>query len=232
MLDPYNPRSIIGLAVTLMEGNKLAEAETVLRNGIRFLDKAKRWELHLTLCRLLTHIGDDTGDHQYYSEALEEVSTAIRLKPEHSAPYFHGGIVLFKLEDYRGALRHFRRCKPEDEYCREAKLNEKRVRIHLHREGSRVSRVASLSLAVICLLQLAGLWIALLRTPSKVSTTMLTVLIPILLALIVVSVLLPWLSRLKVTGLEAELNAPGPKESLTSGPRGEIGFGSALPKSF
>jgi tetratricopeptide (TPR) repeat protein len=33
MLDPYNPRPIIGLAVTLMESNKLSEAETVLRRG-------------------------------------------------------------------------------------------------------------------------------------------------------------------------------------------------------
>ena len=90
---------------------------------------------------------------------------------------------------------------------------------------------ASIFLAIIFLTQLIALWIFRLRT-EKITDTMLTVLVPILLGLIVVAVLLPWLSRLKMTGLEAELSEPTPKESLSSGPKGEIGFSSASPKSI
>lgn len=233
VMDPHNPASFKALAIALMENNKLSEAERVLRNAIRLLDESKRWELHLTLCRVLTRIGDETNDLQFYEEALKEVSTAIRLKPLHPAPYFHGGIVRFKLEDYRNALNNFRRCLREDEHHLEAELNARRVRSLIRREKarSRGSIFSSIFLVIIFLTQLIALWILRFRT-EKITDTMLTVLVPILLGLMVVAVLLPWLSRFKMAGLEAELSEPTPKESLSSGPKGEIGFSSASPKSI
>lgn len=233
IIDPNNPDSFKALAIALMENNELIEAEKVLRNAIRFLDESKRWELHLTLCQLLTRVGDDTNDLQFYEEALKEVSTAIHLKPQHPAPYFHGGIVRFKLEDYRNALSNFRRCLRKDEHHLEAELNARRVRSLIRKEKarSRASFFASTFLAIIFLAQLIALWILRFRT-DRVTDTMLTVLVPILLGLMVVAVLLPWLRRLKMTGLEAELSEPTPKESLTSGPKGEIGFSSASLKSI
>jgi tetratricopeptide (TPR) repeat protein len=233
VIDPQNPDSIKALAIALMEDDKLIEAEKVLRNAIRVLDESKRWELHLTLCRLLTRIGDETKDVQFYEEALKEVSTAIRLKPQHPAPYFHGGIVRFKLEDYKNALHNFRRSLKEDGDYLEAELNARRVRSLIRREKarSRASLFATIFLAIIFLTQLIALWILRFRT-DKIPDTMLTVLVPILLGLMVVAVLLPWLSRLKMTGLEAELSEPTPKEALPSGPKGEIGFSSASPKSI
>lgn len=232
VIDPQNPDASKALAIALMENNNLIEAEKVLRSAIRLLDESKRWELHLTLCRLLTRIGDETNDLEFYEEALKEASTAIRLKPQHPAPYFHGGIVRFKLEDYRNALNSFRHCLRKDKHHLEAELNARRVRSLIRREKarSRASRFASVFLAIIFLTQLIALWILRFRT-NIITDTMLTVLVPILLGLIVVAVLLPWLSRLKMTGLEAELSEPTPKESLPSGPKGEIGFGSASPKS-
>jgi tetratricopeptide (TPR) repeat protein len=233
VIDPHNPDSFNALAIALIENNKLIEAERVLRNAIRLLDEPKRWELHLTLCRLLTRIGDETDDLQFYEEAMKEVSKAIRLKPQHPAPYFHSGIVRFKLEDYRNALNNFRRCLREDEYNVEAEVNARRVRSLIRREKARdrASSFASIFLAMVFLAQLTALWI-LFFTTGKITDTMLTVLVPILLGLMVVAVLLPWLSRLKMTGLEAELSEPTPKESLPSGPKGDIGFGSASPKSI
>ena len=62
---------------------------------------------------------------------------------------------------------------------------------------------------------------------ALVTTTMITVLVPICLGLLVVSVVLPWLSKLKLTGLEAELTEPKPKEAMAAGPKGEISFGNA-----
>ena len=233
VIDPQNPDASNALAIALMENDKLVEAEKVLRTAIRLLDESKRWELHLTLCRLLTRIGDETNDLEFYEEALKEVSTAIRLQPQRPAPYFHGGIVRFKLEDYRSALNNFRRCLKKDKHYLEAELNARRVRSLIRREKarSRASLFASVFLAVIFLIQLIAVWILRFRT-DKITDTMLTVLVPILLGLMVVAVLLPWLSRLKMTGLEAELSQPAPKESLPSGPKGEIGFGSASPKSI
>jgi len=233
VIDPHNPVSFKALAIALMENNKLSEAKRALRNAIRLLDESKRWELHLTLCRLLTRIGDETNDLQFYEEALKEVSTAIRLKPQHPAPYFHGGIVRFKLEDYRNALNNFRRCLREDEHHLEAELNARRVRSLIRREKarSRGSIFSSIFLVIIFLTQLIALWILRFRT-EKITDTMLTVLVPILLGLMVVAVLLPWLSRFKMTGFEAELPEPTPKESLPSGPKGEIGFSSASPRSI
>jgi hypothetical protein len=62
---------------------------------------------------------------------------------------------------------------------------------------------------------------------ALVTSTMITVLTPVCLGLLVVAVVLPQLSKLKLTGLEAELSEPKPKEALESGPKGEIGFGNA-----
>jgi len=64
-----------------------------------------------------------------------EVDTAIRLQPKHTAPYFYGGIVRFKLGDYRIAFSNFRRClhqtdeegEGEGEHQLDAELNIWRV---------------------------------------------------------------------------------------------------------
>ncbi len=228
MIDGNDPDGFKALAIALMEGGELVEAEKVLRSSLKRLDRTKRWELHLTLCRLLTRIGDETDDRQFYEEALKEVTSAIQVHPNSPAPYFHGGIVRYKLEDYRGALKYFRRCRKEDDLYLEAELNAKRIRSLLRREQrlSRSTFLAGALLGVIFLAQLVGLWILFLVT-DQITETMLTVLVPILLGLMVVAVLLPWLSRLKITGLEAELSEPRPRESLASGPKGAIGFGSA-----
>jgi tetratricopeptide (TPR) repeat protein len=245
-IDPDHPGPCKALAIGLMEAGKLTEAEKLLRNAIRRLDQSRRWELHLMLCRLLTRIGDDTNDAQWYEEALKEVKTAIRLQPRHAAPYFYGGIVRFKLADYRAALGNFRRCLQqgedgergergeEGEHRLDAELNIRRVQALMAREnkGRRVGFLTSFFLAGVFLIQLIALWVLRLNT-AVVTDTMLTVLLPILLGLMVVAVVLPWLSRLKLTGLEAELSEPAPAQP--SGPKGaigEIGFGSVLPKSI
>lgn len=239
-IDPHHPGPCKALAIGLMEAGKLTEAEKLLRNALRRLDQNQRWELHLMLCRLLTRIGDDTNDPQWYEEALTQANTALRLQPQHTAPYFYGGIVRFKLGDYRIALYNFRRClhegdgEGEGEHRLDAELNIRRVQALMSRErkGRRVGFFASFFLAGVFLMQLIGLWVLRLNTDA-VTDTMLTVLLPILLGLMVVAILLPWLSRLKLTGLEAELSEPAPAQP--SGPKGaigEIGFGSVSPKSI
>lgn len=218
--NPHNPEPIKALAIALMENNKFTEAEKVLRKALRLLDESRRSELHLTLCRLLTRIGDETKDHSFYEEALKEISAAIRLDPEHAGSYFYGAIVRYKLEDYKNALSDFRHCLSNDEYRLEAGVNIRRVQA-LIKNQSRASLFASIFLTSVFMVQLIALWILRFQT-DKISDTMITVLVPILLGLIVIAVVLPWLNRLKMTGLEAELSQPTPKESLMSGPKGMV----------
>jgi tetratricopeptide (TPR) repeat protein len=226
IIDPQNPAVFNGLAIALMENAQLIEAEKVLRKALRTLDRARRWELHLTLCRLLSAIGDDTGDVHFQEEALKEVNSAIQQKPDHPSPYFHSGIVHFKLEDYSNSLKSFKNCLKEDEFHLEAASNARRVRnmIRKDKDRSRSSRLASLFLVALFLAQLIFIWVFRIYYLNKISETLIGILVPILLGLIVVAALLPWLNRLKMSGLEAELNQPNPKETLSKGPKGEIGF--------
>jgi tetratricopeptide (TPR) repeat protein len=231
-LEPTSAEAHYSLAVALMETDELEEAETVLRKAIRRLDGSRRWQLHLTLCQLLTRLGDTTGESRYFEEALEEVGKARLIKPRDSAPYFYSGVVRFRLGDSRGALKDFGRCGDGAEYSLRAELNAKRVRARLREERvqARVSRWGSAFLALVLVVQLGGLW-ALRIWTDKVAETTLTLLVPVLLGLLVVALVLPWLTRLKMTGIEAELSEAKPRESLATGPKGDVGFGKVAPKS-
>jgi tetratricopeptide (TPR) repeat protein len=64
----------------------------------------------------------------------------------------------------------------------------------------------------------------------KVDKSMLTLMTPLLLGLLVVALLLPNLNKLKLPGgFEAEISELKTKENISSGPKGDIGFGSSLP---
>jgi tetratricopeptide (TPR) repeat protein len=227
-IDPNKSTTHNALAIAFMEDNKLAEAEKVLRKALKSLDETKRWELHLTLCRLLARIGDETNNCMFYDEALKESCAAINLEPGRSEPHLHAGIVNFKRKDFTRALRNFQLCLTKKPYQIEAELNAKRVQslIIKEKKQSRVSNIASLFLAIIFLTQLIALWILRFRA-GGITDTVLIVLLPILLGLMVVAILLPGLTRFKITGLEIELCEPVPKESIVSGPKGEVDFNGA-----
>jgi tetratricopeptide (TPR) repeat protein len=233
-IDPRNPNPVRALAIALMESGKLAEAESILRMAIRTFDESKRWRLNLTLCQVLTRLADDTGDPDLCGEALSEATAALRIAADRSEPYFFSGIVRFKLDDYYGALDCFRHCQELDKNRIDAEINARRVKALLRRDRirSRTSLWTSVILASIILAQLGLLWWCRIKYEADknavVTPTMFTVLVPICLGLIVVSILLPYLSRLKLTGLEAELSQPTATQSLASGPKGEIDFGSGF----
>jgi tetratricopeptide (TPR) repeat protein len=232
-LDPTHPDPPRALAIALLEAGKVAEAEIVLRSAVRALDENKRWRLHLTLSEVLTRMAEDTSTGQLLDEALKQVNAALRLQPDHADPRFYAGIVRFKLEDYRGSLRAFERCHEADKSRVDAEINARRVRtlIQQERSRSRASVLASAIVGVVVLVQLIAIWALRWRygagNDALVNTTMITVLVPVCLGLLVVSVVLPWLSKLKLTGLEAELSKPEPKRELASGPKGEISFDRA-----
>jgi hypothetical protein len=82
-------------------------------------------------------------------------------------------------------------------------------------------------LGILCLILLITLWVLYLfaRTPKNISETTIATMSPILLALVFIGFVLPWLSRLKLPGVEAELTKP--KEKVSAGPSGSVSFGSA-----
>ncbi len=196
-VNPNNENTHRALAIALMQTGELSEAEKLLRSAIRLLNESKRWQLHLTLSQLLMRLGDKTSDRKFYEEALKEVNRAKHLKPGHHDPYFYGGIVRFKLEDYKGALKDFKYCLEKDKHHFEAERNANRVQDLIRKENirSQGSFWGGVGIGIIAVGQLVALWF--LYFTGKVTETILTVLIPILLGLTVVVFLLPSLIRLK-----------------------------------
>lgn len=173
-------------------------------------------------------LGNETDAHQYYKEALDEVRKATKLKPHHPDSHFHAGIVQYKLGAYRKAYEKFRSYPEEGENYSEAIRNVKRIK-ELLRDERRLQRggiYGGIVIGGVSTILVSILWYAYFFT-DKVTETMLTVMSPILLGLVVVAFLLPALIRLKLPGLEAELSQP--QESVSSGPKGEVGFGSSQP---
>jgi hypothetical protein len=60
-----------------------------------------------------------------------------------------------------------------------------------------------------------------------VTESIMTVLVPFSLAVVVVGLLVPWLIRFKIPGLEAEIRQS--TEAVGQGPKGEAVFGTTAP---
>jgi len=73
-IEPGNDETRRALAIALMRVSEFNEAEEVLRDGIRVVDRTMGWRLHLALAQLLMRMGDESSDSHLYDEALNEVS--------------------------------------------------------------------------------------------------------------------------------------------------------------
>jgi tetratricopeptide (TPR) repeat protein len=228
-LDPTNEDAHRGLALALMDDNRLDEARRVLRKAIRLVEAPRRWRLHLIHCQLLTRLGDTREDRNFYEEALEEATKAARLRPEHPAPFLHSGIVRYKLDDYKTARADFRRCLKKDPDQLLAELHRRTAQKMIDREQkiSLAATYGGIGLAVFALGLVSTLWYAYFAS-TRVSDSVLLAMTPLLLGIAVLSLLLPGLIRVKLPGLEADLNQPKPQESVAAGPKGEVGFQSPL----
>jgi tetratricopeptide (TPR) repeat protein len=225
-LEPDNEAAHRGMAIALMKSKDFNEASRVLREAIARLDSSRSWQLHLTLSQLWTELGDQSEDQELYKDAGREVTIAIKLQPDHPDPHFYAGVIWYKLEDYPRSLKSFQRCLDISPNHFDAAQNKKRVRalIQKQRAGAQAGLWAGRLLSLGCIAALAGLWFLYFRTQGKISETTLATLTPILLALAFVGLLLPHLIRLKLPGVEAELSQP--KEKISAGPSGTVGFGS------
>jgi tetratricopeptide (TPR) repeat protein len=226
-LEPGNDDASRALALGLMRADDFAEAETVLRRALRRADPARRWRLHLTLSQLLSRRADRPGDvAQFYEEALREANTSLHLK-EYAETYFQSGYVRAKLDDYRGALRMFERCLELDAENFEAErwVNRLRDLLRQRRVQTRGGVWGTILLGVLALVQLGVAWWFYFN--QRISETTLAVLVPILLGLGVLAFLLPWLTKFKLPGLEAEMSQP--KEAVSTGPTGVLASPGPMP---
>jgi tetratricopeptide (TPR) repeat protein len=231
-IDPNHEEPPRALAIALMEQKSLGEAEKVIRAALRSIQRERCCQLHLTLGRLLIQRGDESGEADFYEEALKEIGQAIRLRTSDAEPYFFAGIARARLNDYSGAYRNFMACLNRDLYHFEADRNARRVKKRLAESAGirRKGIIAGYVIIVCSLFLLLTLWFFYFQAffpAAKVSETTLTVMTPILLGLVVVGFLLPELNRIKLPGMEAELIQP--KDTISSGPKLDIGFGSYSP---
>ncbi|MDP8931642.1 MAG: tetratricopeptide repeat protein [Actinomycetota bacterium] len=242
-LDPRDESAGEALAMALVEQGRLDAAEHVLRYTLHRLDKARSGRLHLVLSHVLILRGDETKEDDYYKDALTEVNIALGIRPGDLDVRFQRAVLWAKLEDYRDALKDFKHILDTEAKLlkggeveregvdpvrhAEAERQAKKIREQLQRENLRTKGVRSgaFVIAVISVGQLAYLWY--LYAHARVSDTLLTLLIPILLGLVVVSFLLPVLVRLKLPGMEAELSPLG--EIGSSEPPVKADFASPLP---
>lgn len=226
-IRPEKPDYTHAFAVALIRNEKLDEAERVLREGIQRFEEDKAWRLYLTLSQLLVRRGDETEEDYYYKDALAKVRTAVSRRSDEADVYLHAGVVQSKLENYDAALRNFRRCLALDEENPEATRAVALLKEVLRQESVRTrgSLWGGILVGFVATAQLFALWVFYLR--GEISETIFTVLAPISLGLVVLAFLLPWLIKLKLPGLEAELSKV--PERVDSGPKAAISFGTMSP---
>ena len=193
-------------------------------------------------------------DLDFYEEALTNVNEARNECGPNAELFFHAGIVQQRLEDYATSARSFTDCVKLNPQHYEAERYGRIMQTALEQQRRlfKVNLWFSYVLAVLSAGLLLVLWTAHLSgitrttavdqpvpnatTPIRVSKdelivndTLLNVMTPILLGMFTVAALLPNLSKLKLPGFEAEISDPkAPDPNISSGPRGDIKFGSSL----
>lgn len=244
-IDPRSVRATTGLARALIMQGKDVEAETVLRQALLRIDGGRKWRVHLVLARLLARQGTAQQDQALLSEAFTHANEAIAGAPKESEPRVVAGVVQFhwaslipepvrREHHYRQARRYLRTASPSpvDDERRSVRSREAdpvdpeamRYLAALEGERSRVEPAlwGGILLAGVSLGVLLVMWTMFFVT-NKVSDMLISVNTPVLVGLVAISALLPALIRLKVPGMEADLQ-PGYGTEI-AGPSGDDSFG-------
>jgi tetratricopeptide (TPR) repeat protein len=248
-LDPGNRRASLGLAIAISQSTgDFAEAEKVLQEALKRLGSSQsRWHLNVALARLLIERGNATNKRQFYSDALAYAQEAISLASVQWEPYFVAAAAQINLVEparnspmklilQHRALQYLQKakdCNPGDfEVQRSLNAGEEAL------QDSRHSILGSVTVMTIGTVTLSVLWLAFFLS-NKITALMLTSLTPVLVGLVIVGFLMPFVTRLKLPGIEADLSvsidqtSPGLTGSMvfdpgkfsasasTEGPRGQ-----------
>jgi tetratricopeptide (TPR) repeat protein len=227
--DRGNADAIQALAQGLMQEGDLRRAEHELREGIRRVDPSASAGLHVWLARLLTQLAANTSDETLAREALENATLAVRLRPMDTEGYFEQGMAYNALGAPEQALRSFSRVLAISEDHPEAERNVERLK-RLRRAERRSQRAESAgyyvsggSAVLLVLLWTLYLLPGLLPGPDsagRIDPTMMLTFTPLLLGLVIIGLVLPFLSKLRLPGVEAELQQT--QASIGAGPSGQL----------
>ncbi|MDG4773344.1 tetratricopeptide repeat protein [Solwaraspora sp. WMMD792] len=226
-LAPSTQVAALGLAEALTKLGQTRDAEDVLREALR--TAARPWRLHLALARLLFQQADTTHSDDIFAEAYAEAVKAIQDSPAGEPdPHYVAAICKMRLSgtapaalsdarSRRHALRHLRRCLSIDN----GHVDAQRLALLLERERrtARTTTLGTITVASVAIILLAVMWTAFFLS-DRVTDVMITTITPILVGLVAIAVLLPSLIRLKLPGLEADLQAG--LGQISSGPTGEV----------
>jgi tetratricopeptide (TPR) repeat protein len=230
-VDPESAEPQQARALALMQNSEFDRAEKVLRKALCRLDKRMHQQLRLSLARVLIRRGDQSreqGDdaiaNQYYKDALKEAVRLKRLQSECPEAYFFIGIIQFQFKEYKDAYKSFQDCQKrarrDEDYYFDAERNANLARIRAERQIIPQDEATTIGylLGLIFLGFLIALWIHYFwYKQGTMNETTMVLMTTLFLGLIIVAVLLPALSRLKLPGgFEAELTKPTP--SVAKGP--------------
>ncbi|GAA2802139.1 tetratricopeptide repeat protein [Saccharopolyspora taberi] len=232
VISPGSAAAAIGLSTALWRASgDLVSAEDALRFVLKRPDCDRpRWQVQLALARLLVQRGDDTQRDDLHQEALSVATDAIELASREPEPYFVAGVAAYKIGEgadvqarplrHRVAVRYLKKAVRLDpghaEAHRVLALAKRSLRV------TRTSVLGSAALIGLSLVLLVVLWGAFLLR-YQVTTVMMATLTPVLTAMVAVGFLLPFLVRLKLPGLEADLSAS--LNQVSAGPTGEVSLG-------
>lgn len=245
-LQPDFEQAAHGMAIGLMRKGAFVEAGNVLKSALALVpDDNRRWRLHLRLAELHIRMGDKEPDkklkHANYEEALKYVLRTQNAAYYHAHHCLVAGIVRLRLGDHAKALELLEGCLEAKPNLFEAERHVLRLRQTQRDEGAKSFwiavggwAVALLSGALLIAFWGPYLWALWTRGPSGQEPlkpeTALAVLTPVLMAFILISSLLPWLTHLKVTGLEVDINLP--KAELPLDSMADFGFDATLNMSM
>ena len=223
-IRPTDMRATRGLAGALANCGQMVDAERVLQGGLGVAGDEDRWQIHVLLGRILLRRAADTGDGLFYRQALGQAQQAIIIKPEDGGPRWlaaqaHWGIAAESKDPSRSSRRHARHNAEE---CLKRDPSNYEAMLLIERAGDQLkdTRTLLLGQVAICGVSLALLmvtWLAFLVS-DDLSEGAVLALTPLLAGLVVVGVLLPLLTGLKVGGLEAQFRQI--QEAVLDGPQG------------
>ncbi len=240
-VEPGHIGASIGLAIALVVGpGDLSQAESVLRASLRRNEtNPDRWQLHLSLSRLLIQSGDVDQDPDRYDSAAREAAAAIKAAATQAEGYFVAGVAEQRLSqqtsDLRSrlfhrhrALRHFRHSRRQGadsvDVDHAIRLLEQQTR------AARASASRGALLAGSAAAALLATWLD-FEWKHHVSAVMVTTLTPVLVGLMAIGSLMPLLVRVKLPGgMEADLTSS--LDLLLKGPKGDFKLGSPQFRTF
>ena len=224
--NPLEEKAVLGQAFSLGRLGRDQEAEEVLRAGLRKIPPDQQFPLRLHLAQLLIERGDRLESAHMYEEALAEAQHAVRLKPDDAEGAYVQGVAFHRIAQQQTAPMarsvHVARARRQLERCvrlapdHVAANRDLRV-IEIRREEARKSWTGSVAVAVLSIALLVLIWTAFFVSDQVTEAIVLTM-TPILVGLVVVAFLLPFLTSLKMPGLEATVAQR--TEELFTGPLG------------